>query len=199
MRWGIQSTASTMHSTVDICLQELDSCSQLSMATNCVILLSHRYGSRLAPAHISYRVFQLLENSLSADIEAQTFLSQMYELDENYIEKKVFLKQAGDSQEWIPLENKLQLILRKAADICYQQKTITDEERNEFHMSVTAKEIYRTLKNNKNRPRRIVCFLREIIDIEELDSKYRETENEDEIKNLLDQTKNSLRQSLDSS
>ncbi|CAF4725090.1 unnamed protein product, partial [Rotaria socialis] len=89
----------------------------------------------LVPAYISYRVFQLLENSLSADIEAQTFLSQMYELDENYIEKKVFLKQIGDSQEWISLENKLQSILRQAADICYQQETITAEERNEFHMS----------------------------------------------------------------
>lgn len=37
MRWGIQSTASNSYATVDMCLQELDSCSRLSMATNCVV------------------------------------------------------------------------------------------------------------------------------------------------------------------
>ncbi len=37
MRWGIQSTASNTHATVDMCLKELDTCCQLSMATNCLV------------------------------------------------------------------------------------------------------------------------------------------------------------------
>ena len=37
MRWGIQSSASNTHSTVDMCLQELDTCCRLSLATNCVV------------------------------------------------------------------------------------------------------------------------------------------------------------------
>lgn len=37
MRWGIQSNAANTHATVDMCLQELDVCCRLSMATNCVV------------------------------------------------------------------------------------------------------------------------------------------------------------------
>jgi hypothetical protein len=37
MRWGIPSKASNTLSTVDMCLQELDACCQLSMGTNCVV------------------------------------------------------------------------------------------------------------------------------------------------------------------
>ncbi len=59
----------------------------------------------------------------------------MYQLDENYLEKKYFLRSIDDNQQWLLIENKLQLILRKSADICYKQGTITEEERNEFYIS----------------------------------------------------------------
>jgi hypothetical protein len=45
----------------------------------------------------------------------------------------------------------------------------------------------------------MVCFLREIIDIDELDSKYREVENISETEGLLEEIKNVLHQSLDPS
>jgi hypothetical protein len=153
MRWGIQSTASNTHSTVDMCLQELDTCCRLSMATNCVVinfskltshfiifsikkvLLSHRYGSRLIPACIPSHIFQLFEESLSSNIEEKNFLSQMYQLDENYLEKKYFLRTIDDQEQWNLLENKLQIILRKSAEICYKQGQITEDERNEFFIS----------------------------------------------------------------
>jgi len=64
---------------------------------------------------------------------------------------------------------------------------------------VTAKEIYRALKNNINTSRRIICFFRDIIDIEKLDSKYREIENITETKELLEEIKNVLHQSINSS
>jgi hypothetical protein len=64
---------------------------------------------------------------------------------------------------------------------------------------VTAKEIYRALENNLNTSRRIVCFFREIIDIDKLDSKYRETENTIESQELLREIKNVLHQSITSS
>jgi len=99
------------------------------------ILLSHRYGSRLVPACIPSHIFQLFEKNLLLNIEEKNFLSQMYQLDENYLEKKYFLRSFDDDQQWILLENKLQLILRKLADICYQQGLITKDERNEFFIS----------------------------------------------------------------
>ncbi len=56
-------------------------------------------------------------------------------------------------------------------------------------------EIYRALKNNLNKSRRIICFFREIIDVEQLDSKYYEKETYE----LLDEIKNLLHQSIDPS
>ncbi|CAF1452564.1 unnamed protein product, partial [Adineta steineri] len=159
MRWGIQSTASNTHATVDMCLQELDICYRLSMATNCVILLSHRYGSRFAPACIPSRIFQhLLSNT-----EDKTLLSEMYRLDENYLDQKYFLQPVDkdNKEKWNESEKKLQIILRKAAERCYEQNLITKDERDEFYISgltkiklpayitfyilVTAQEIYRAL------------------------------------------------------
>lgn len=64
---------------------------------------------------------------------------------------------------------------------------------------VTAQEIYRAFKNNRNKPRRIVCFIREIDDIDKLDAKFRETENADETNVLLDTIKQLLYKSLDPS
>lgn len=64
---------------------------------------------------------------------------------------------------------------------------------------VTAKEIHRALANNRHSSRRIVCFFREILDIDKLDGKYRENENDTESQELLDEVKQLLRQSLDSS
>lgn len=64
---------------------------------------------------------------------------------------------------------------------------------------MTAQEIYRALRKNGKKSRRMICFFRELIDIDELDSKYRETENIDEIQHLSTELKNDLRQSIDSS
>ena len=60
---------------------------------------------------------------------------------------------------------------------------------------VTAMEIYRALKNNLNKSRRIICFFREIVGVEQLDSKYYEKETYE----LLDEIKNLLHQSIDPS
>ncbi|CAF1291712.1 unnamed protein product [Adineta ricciae] len=199
MRWGIQSTAANTHATVDMCLNELDTCCQLSMATNCIVLLSHRYGSRFSPAWIPEHIFHSFEKCLASNLEEKMHLSQMYRLDENFLEKRYFLRSIEDQEQWDESEKKLQNILRKAADLCYEQKLITKDERDDFHISVTAQEIYRALKNNKDKTRRMICFLREIHDIDQLDSKFQETGNITEIQQLLKNVKTDLHQALDPS
>ncbi|CAF1208755.1 unnamed protein product [Adineta steineri] len=174
MRWGIQSKASNTHATVHMCLKELDNCCRLSMATNCVILLSHRYGSRFAPACIPSRIFQ----HLLSKTEDKTLLTEINGMNQ---------------------KKKLQIILRKAADRCCEQNLITKDERDEFHISVTAQEIYRALSNNKHKPRRILCFFRELTDIDELGSKFHDNEDKAESKQLLIDIKNLLKESIDSS
>ncbi|CAF1086333.1 unnamed protein product [Rotaria sp. Silwood1] len=141
----------------------------------------------------------------------------MYRCDENSLKPEYFLRPIENPQEWTLSEKRLQIILRQAADTCYKQGSISKDECNQFYISglikhkyyivfkctascarlVTAKEIYRALQNNKT-SRRILCFFREIIDIEELDSKFREIEDATEAQLLLNEIKNVLHQSLDS-
>ena len=64
---------------------------------------------------------------------------------------------------------------------------------------MTAKEIHRVLENNRGSSRRIVCFFRELTDVNELDSKYRETEDSDEPSKLLDEIKTQLHETIASS
>ena len=64
---------------------------------------------------------------------------------------------------------------------------------------VTAQEIYRALANNKHKPRRILCFFRELFDIEELDSKFHDNEDKIESEELLNNVKQLLQQSIDGS
>ena len=59
----------------------------------------------------------------------------MYQLDENYLEKKYFLRNIDDEQQWISQEKKLHHLLRKAARQCYEQGIISEDERKEFFIS----------------------------------------------------------------
>jgi hypothetical protein len=56
----------------------------------------------------------------------------MYQLDENYLDKKYFLRPIEIENEQ---SNTLQNLLRISADSCYQQGMITKDERNEFFIS----------------------------------------------------------------
>ena len=51
------------------------------------------------------------------------------------------------------------------------------------------------MKNNHHSLRRIVCFFREILDIDQLDGKYRELESQE----LLEEVKQLLHRSIDPS
>ena len=59
----------------------------------------------------------------------------MYQLDENYLDQRYFLRPIDNNQQWDESEKNLQLILRQAADRCYEQKLLTKSERDEFHIS----------------------------------------------------------------
>ena len=60
----------------------------------------------------------------------------MYQLDENYLDRKYFLRHLStDDQQWQAQEKKLQILLRQAATRCYEQGSISEDERKEFFIS----------------------------------------------------------------
>ncbi|CAF1385440.1 unnamed protein product [Adineta ricciae] len=181
MRWGIEGEAADNHSEVETCLKEIDLCKKYSVATNFVVLLSHRYGSRPTPAKIDSSLFERLRDIVQSDpnlIEDLELLSQWYQLDTNSIPSSYILrsissllpniksnnttemKEAG--KQWNRINDRIRMCLRQAAERCFQQNQITSDEYDDFFVSVTEKEIIKGILQAPDANQRTLCFLREI-------------------------------------
>jgi len=123
-------------------------------------------------------------------------LNRAYLLDENLLEPIYILRPIDplEQEEWKDIEQQLVRILRRVSDICFKENTITKNERDEYHISVTAKEIYRALENNEKSPQRMVIFFREIEDIDEfsLNLKSKFIDINDETEQLFNELKSAI-------
>ncbi|CAF4750594.1 unnamed protein product [Rotaria sp. Silwood1] len=206
MRWGIQTESANNHGEVTTCIKEIELCKKYSVATNFVVLLSHRYGSRPIPAQIRASLFDLLKetvlNEQNENHDAE-LLTQWYQLDTNcmppaYILQNIssiiphFISKNTDEvkqadKEWKDINNRLRLCLRQAAETCLQREQIIEPDYDNFFISA------------KDANERTLCFLREIVDIQNhlSDEKVRkyidmssETVIDQEAEKLLDRLKN---------
>jgi hypothetical protein len=67
------------------------------------------------------------------------------------------------------------------------------------YILVTAKEIYHALKENQGKSRRMLCFFRELIDIDQLGPIYCEKDHIEECNRQLSELKADLRHAIDPS
>lgn len=81
LRWGIGREAALDHSTLEICLDEVRRCQDVSPRPNFLILLGDRYGWRPPPRRIPQPHFERLLAHM--DEPARTLVTQWYLLDEN--------------------------------------------------------------------------------------------------------------------
>ncbi|CAF1394225.1 unnamed protein product, partial [Didymodactylos carnosus] len=163
------------------------------------IFLSHRYGGRFLPATITQRLFSALYPYLIN----LSFVEQWYKVDQNPLEAVYILQPLTedlikDNKIWNEIENKLHTDLRQAADKCYAKGMIEKEDRDLFFISVTEQEIHRALENNHDQTNRMLCFIREITDLNEIKNKNKFAETEDEPNRLLDKLKAQIYTQLDS-
>ncbi|CAF1011593.1 unnamed protein product [Adineta steineri] len=191
MRWGIPNESSNSHSEVQTCLNEIEICKKYSVATNFIVLLSHRYGSRPTPAIIPATLFNILYERirLNSNDGDDILLSQWYRLDTNRI-PAVYILQSTSSilsninssnidemkqaeKEWKRIDNRIRTCLRRAAVKCLEQGEINQDQYDDFFISITEKEILNGILTASDANQRTLCFLREIDDIHEhlLDSK----------------------------
>ncbi|CAF2516523.1 unnamed protein product [Rotaria sp. Silwood2] len=218
MRWGIRTESANNHEEVATCLKEIELCKKYSVATNFVVLLSHRYGSRPIPAQIRASLFDLLKetvlNEQNENHDAE-LLTQWYRLDTNCIPPAYILQNISSiipnfsskntdelkqaDKEWKDINNRLRLCLRQAAETCLEREQITESDYDDFFISVTEKEIINGILSAKDANERTLCFLREIVDIknhisDEKTRKYIDMPSESvidqEAEKLLDRLKN---------
>ena len=123
-------------------------------------------------------------------------INRAYLLDENLLEPVYILRPIDPSEreDWRDIEEQATQLLRRVSDVCFKENTITKNERDEYYISVTAKEIYRALENNKESSQRMAIFYREIEDIQassfNLKSKFIDTNSETE--ELFNDLKNTI-------
>ncbi|CAF1355188.1 unnamed protein product [Rotaria magnacalcarata] len=184
MRWGIDNESADNHSEVQTCLHEIELCQKYSIATNFLVLLSHRYGSRPTPVTITASLFERLQQIVLADphlsVDAE-LLSQWYRLDTNSIPATYILRSISSmlpniksknseemkaaSREWTEINNRIRTCLRQAAAKCFEQSEINANEYDDFFISVTEQEIVNGILSVSNANERTLCFVREIVDI----------------------------------
>jgi len=81
LRWGIPDEIALQQSTMQICLEEIKRCQNLTPRPNFLVLLGERYGWTPPPAKIPKTEFDIISAYFSEKDKA--FIKEWYRLDEN--------------------------------------------------------------------------------------------------------------------
>lgn len=120
LRWGISPSVATTHDTIQICLDEVIRCQQLSPRPkpNFLMLIGDRYGWRPPAVEISAADFRLIKKAVSSKDAA--FLLSWYRKDTNAVPPVWCLKPRTDGyanyEAWGPVESRITAIFHEAAE-----------------------------------------------------------------------------------
>ncbi|XP_006823090.1 NACHT domain- and WD repeat-containing protein 1-like, partial [Saccoglossus kowalevskii] len=84
MRWGVTDEAANDHTTMQLCLEEIRNCQQISTGPKFVSLLSHKYGTRPLPSDIICNEFETIIGAVDSE-EDRTLMKQWYKQDTNAV------------------------------------------------------------------------------------------------------------------
>ena len=113
LRWGITEQAQREHNTLQICLEEVRRCQQLSPRPNFAVLLGNRYGWEPVPARIPYEHWNRLKSN--AKPEHWSLISLSYRLDKNAIPAVYCLNTQSADDDAFQHESQLLESLRQTA------------------------------------------------------------------------------------
>lgn len=144
LRWGVSQEAGLDQNTMDICLNELGHCRDVSENPFLLILLGDRYGWRPLPHRVSEVIFLAWGEAMSQDDRA--LFNQWYSLDNNTIQPSYALRSrrgiCEDDAAWFEHEKKMRLAL----DLVLQNRPQDEQERYSF--SATHHEIVKGLEGD---------------------------------------------------
>ncbi|KAL7638639.1 UNVERIFIED_CONTAM: hypothetical protein RMT77_011211 [Armadillidium vulgare] len=182
MRWGVRDEATDDHMTTELCMREIQNCQRLSMGPNFVFFGGQKYGYRPIPTIILGSEFLLLREALISMGVETTLLDTWYKKDSNAVpfvyilqpissilvnfnNKRVPKLQAQDQATWWDTLVKMQKLLRKAAQTCYNTHKMDKDIVHNYFMSVTEREVINgilNVKNNKNSTLALVRYINNI-------------------------------------
>ncbi|KAK8403257.1 hypothetical protein O3P69_000406 [Scylla paramamosain] len=182
MRWGVRDEATDDHMTTELCMREIDNCQRLSMGPNFVFFGGQKYGYRPIPSVILGSELLMLREALinmgvdtilidtwyKKDSNAVPFVYILQPISSilvNFNNKRVPKLQAQDQATWWDTLVKMQKLLRKAAQACYNTHKMDKEAMHNYFMSVTEREVIKgilAVKNTKNHSLALVRYINNI-------------------------------------
>ncbi|MEH7180233.1 AAA family ATPase [Neobacillus vireti] len=164
LRWGVPTEAQLDHRTMDICINELRRCKELSPKPNFLILLGNRYGWRPIPNKIEKHEFEMiLEWLKNHDVSGYTLLQEWYQEDCNQLPSAYrLLPRTGKFEEaevWEEIEGRLRSIF----DETVQQLPFSTEQKDHYLLSATEHEIREGAFKQEDAADHVFAFFREFI------------------------------------
>jgi hypothetical protein len=176
LRWGVSKEASLDQRTIQICLEELRRCQEVTPRPNFIVVLGDRYGWRPLPAEIPAHEFEALLERLAPSArdlllwqEGRPAESQgWYRRDDNAVPPVYYLRpRTGSWQDeaaWGPLERTLHdLLLKGIASL-----PLAPAARRRYLASATAQEIAAGALDEErveDAGEHVFCFCRTIADL----------------------------------
>lgn len=156
LRWGISEQASREQQIMQICLEEIRRCQQVTPRPNFIVLLGDRYGWRPSPEIIAHDEFDAIRSHLSD--EERALVERWYALDENAVPAEYCLLSRADVgyEEWVEIEADLHQALLAGAEAA----GLPEEAIVKFERSATEQEIIAGALEAD--PRNAFAYIREI-------------------------------------
>ncbi|KAI3388137.1 hypothetical protein SNEBB_001197 [Seison nebaliae] len=207
MRWGIPSDCTNNHTASELCLKELKTCQKLSLGPTFILIISHKYGTRILCPHIEEKTFIKLLEYISND-EDKELIKKWYQKDTNskpsqyllrpineiipeFVNKTNVVVRKQSYQEWFIQEDRMLTIFRKAATDCFDKGEIHEEQFRKFFSSITEDEVNEGLFKWENWEKSCIIIYRDILEeeIENEKMKKKFFEKEEESREKLNELK----------
>jgi WD40 repeat protein len=162
LRWGISQEAGQERRTLNICLNEIRRCQQVTKSPNFLLLSGDRYGWRPLPVTIPLVEWNAIMPHVSS--ENQQLVTRWYKRDDNAVPPEYVLQPNYGVDNWwdtndsIGIETQLNKILFDAV----QHTVLSEQQRIKYETSATEQEIHEGIFNNPNANDETIVFVRNI-------------------------------------
>lgn len=159
LRWGVTEESSLDHTTVSICLGEIQRCYEDGRIPAFVLLQGERAGWSPLPTTLANTEFEALDRALAnSDVEASRELKRWYILDYNYIKPTLRLRprwrMAEATGEWQSIEEVIKRGVSAATPVLPAELT------RKFLTPITEMEIESALQFESELPGRMFALRR---------------------------------------
>lgn len=162
LRWGVSTEAQLDHKTLDICINELRRCKEMSPKPNFLILLGNRYGWRPVPTMVEKNEFEQIRQYIrKTNITQFELLNNWYREDKNQVPSTYrLLPRVGiyeDPELWTPVESELRSIFDEIVEVL----PLTPAQKNKYTLSATEYEIQEGAFAQEDARDHVFAFFRE--------------------------------------